>query len=528
MTHRNKQQTETSKSISNQKTNRSSQTTTTGTSLNPPPIFGQKTTIGASLNLPLSSPPIQAKRAGDVIQRESVKKGNGAKNSTTINQTWLQQITKTHSKDRTKWPIENQMDYETRGFDDSRGQNAIPLILTQSGPITKEESLAAVTEQINKTYPNPKGGINHQGKLLTAYAEGGYKSFAALDPQLRKEQGNQVYREGGFDQMAEYIQANTTVRRKGNNYTHTKDSLRLTKDKKLMANLHRMGYWKDLDRRVVNAAEEEYKDWTSSDGKKLQYSEGHQKSGKPTRADELSKYWGVTHTDKRAQQLGKDSARDKSHAPWSAVFISHVMDKAGAGDTFSYADAHTNFARDANQNERKKRSSITHPSRLYDSDTEPAHVGGLMHRNRTGTNVTINNISGQSHSDIIVGIDVYNKDGTPATKKDDAGNSVPIKFEDLTAKQISQKNYQPFAVTIGGNTLDQSIEATKNGPQIVNRDRDKGINHPKGDAETVGRRYWPLNANGTFNKKGIGADVQPYGVQRMNHPLDTEVNKALE
>ena len=47
-----------------------------------------------------------------------------------------------------------------------------------------------------------------------------------------------------------------------------KGSWELTDSKESMQVLHEMGYWKDLDRRVVNVANREYDEWTDPKDKK--------------------------------------------------------------------------------------------------------------------------------------------------------------------------------------------------------------------------------------------------------------------
>ncbi len=72
--------------------------------------------------------------------------------------------------------------------------------------------------------------------------------------------------------------------------------------------------------------------------------------------------------------------------PWSAVFISYVLHKAGTGSNFRYAPAHREYVYWAVQNATK---NPTHPVKAVPVTAQPPRVGDLVCNWRASTPVTI-------------------------------------------------------------------------------------------------------------------------------------------
>lgn len=312
--------------------------------------------------------------------------------------------------------------------------------------------------------------------------------------------------QGGYDAMAALLAENT------NKDGKKKGSWKLTDSEESMEMLHEMGYWKDLDRRVVNVANREYDEWTDTKDKdNRQVSESGSKM-KTEKLANLKEYWkSGGYTDFKSR--GEKSHDDHASFPWSAAFISHVMDEAGAADTFRYSGGHAYYGADARENETGKKDHTTHPSRLLDAAKTPVHVGGLIHRHRKGgsTGITYKNLKGgmRTHADLVVDIEIY----------DAKGQRVVGHYQDIIDKTdaATLKDYQIFAVTIGGNTNDQELGQKGDDKTIDKRSR-SGAVKKKGN-ETVGKRYWKLNSDLTVDNTGKDMKhLKVYGIQKHVHP----------
>jgi len=340
----------------------------------------------------------------------------------------------------------------------------------------------------------------HMVELVRAYIDG-YLATIVDDNRIAD---NVQRQHGGYDAMARIIAEHS-----GN---HAAIPWDLTGSPALMQMLHDMGYWQDLDRRVVASAEGEYQAWTdTNDPQRRQRSESNAVEHDVNVAS-LENYWRAAGLGANAAaNRAENSFNDAANAPWSAAFISFIMMQAGAGNTFNYSSAHSNYAVTARQNVRNNTSTVTQPSRMMDATVEPVHVGGLIHRNRAGgtPNRTYDNLAAgnRTHADLVVAIEIYNN----------IGNRIPAHYQfiiDNTDPAILA-TYNIFAVTIGGNTIDQEI-VSNGGNMDINSRTPTGSVQGAGN-ETTGRRFWRLNTDLTINNAPI-PNLTVYGIQRLEHP----------
>jgi|GEM_PF-4623018 len=386
------------------------------------------------------------------------------------------------------------------GYDD-QGNSPLLRVDGKKFPDDLDAEIEAVVEKFVSS--GDKKQKSQMRQLIRQFLEG-YKN-TAYDDKSKVPMGVQRT-QGGYDAMAELLAENTNKNGK------RKGSWKLTDSKESMEMLHEMGYWKDLDRRVVNVANREYDEWTDTkDTDNRQISESGSKMKKEKVAN-LKEYWksgGYSNFKSR----GEKSHDDHRDYPWSAAFISHIMDEAGAADTFRYSGGHAYYGAEARENETGKKDLKTNPSRLLDAGSTPVHIGGLIHRHRKGgsTGITYDKLKGgmHTHADLVTDIEIY----------DSKGNRIVGHYEDIIAKAdaATLKDYQIFAVTIGGNTNDEELGQKGDNKTIDKRSR-SGAQKGKGN-ETVGKRYWKLNSDLTVDNTGKRMKhLKVYGIQKHVHP----------
>ncbi|NUO01048.1 MAG: DUF2272 domain-containing protein, partial [Saprospiraceae bacterium] len=344
-------------------------------------------------------------------------------------------------------------------------------------------------------------------QLVRRYLDG----YSGATPTRDDIEDNVERQHGGYDAMAALIAQHSGG--------PPSDRWNLSNSPQLMQLLHDMGYWQDLDRRVVAAAEGEYQSWTDpADPQGRQRSESHPTSH-ITNIERFRAYWEAGgRTGAGATTAAQGSYTDAAAFPWSAAFISFVMREAGAGDTFNYSTGHSYYAVAARNNEQNNESAVTHPSRLLNAASEPVHVGGLIHRTRSsGTSgVTYDNLSpgDRTHADVVVGIQIYNADGV----------RVPGHYQDIIDNTDASvlSTFQIFAVTIGGNTIDQELNHSTSTIRIDTRSRSGSVAGVEN--ETVGRRFWRLNSDLTIDNSSLPGTISVYGIQRMENPPRSDQN----
>ena len=209
--------------------------------------------------------------------------------------------------------------------------------------------------------------------------------------------------------------------------------------------------------------------------------------------------------------------------PWSAVFISHVMHTAGAGDTFHYDPSHSQYAGPAYQNSNRTEEEAegsNEISNMFSADQdiadmgsvdEPVRVWDLIHFSR-GRNALAGAAIGRalsrgqafaSHSDLVTKIEIYAPDYQPETN---TTGHMEYTAELLALVQAAGADYTIFALTIGGNTSDYDIPENEQG---------ENARGDRNNANTSGLKYWPLNDDLTLQVRNAPGNVMPYGVMRL-------------
>jgi hypothetical protein len=149
---------------------------------------------------------------------------------------------------------------------------------------------------------------------------------------------------------------------------------------------------------IAELAEQEYRRWRPSGGRSLTETD-------PAATPILQEYYrtgvGMNVT---ASQL-QSTAFQKNH-PWSAVFISYVMKKAGAGTAFAYSPAHQNYIRAARRN--RLTSNTGNPFWAFRVTEIAPQVGDLVCTARDNSGATYDNIAGRqprkTHCDIVTAV----------------------------------------------------------------------------------------------------------------------------
>jgi LAS superfamily LD-carboxypeptidase LdcB len=92
-----------------------------------------------------------------------------------------------------------------------------------------------------------------------------------------------------------------------------------------------------------------------------------------------------------------------SAVPWSAAFISWVMQKAGAGADFKYSGAHAAYTAAAKQN---RLANNNNPFKAYRTSEVKPRVGDLVCKSRSGSGATYDNIAPgmATHCDIVTAV----------------------------------------------------------------------------------------------------------------------------
>jgi hypothetical protein len=153
-----------------------------------------------------------------------------------------------------------------------------------------------------------------------------------------------------------------------------------------------------LRQRIVEIANEEWEKW----------GRGKKKETAPDVTNYLHDYY-FTGVD---QLVSASNLRDKKwqdQHPWSAVFISYVMKKAGAGNRFEYSRAHATYVCAAKKARELKPEPDTSKFWAYEITEAKPEVGDLVCKDRkvdsecAGT--TYDNVckGGKAHCDIVVG-----------------------------------------------------------------------------------------------------------------------------
>ncbi len=125
------------------------------------------------------------------------------------------------------------------------------------------------------------------------------------------------------------------------------------------------------------------------------WGKGNIKESNPDIRSVLEDYWrtGVGRVPNRSRWW--------STTPWSAAFISWVVRKAGAGNTFKYSSGHTTYVGKAKLN---RLANNNNPFKAYRISEVAPRVGDLVCVERSGSGVTYDNVDKgfrASHCDIV-------------------------------------------------------------------------------------------------------------------------------
>ncbi|SDD02766.1 phage tail tip lysozyme [Rhodococcus tukisamuensis] len=149
---------------------------------------------------------------------------------------------------------------------------------------------------------------------------------------------------------------------------------------------------------IARIAEQEFKRWRPSGTRSLTETDP---GATPILQDYYRNGVGTTAT---AAQL-QSTEFQKAH-PWSAVFVSWVMRKAGAGRTFAYSAAHQNYIRAARRNRLTQNAAS--PFWAYRVTEVVPQVGDLVCASRANSGATYDNIADpqrrRTHCDIVTAV----------------------------------------------------------------------------------------------------------------------------
>jgi hypothetical protein len=136
-----------------------------------------------------------------------------------------------------------------------------------------------------------------------------------------------------------------------------------------------------------------------------------------------------------------------TECPWSAVFISWIMRKAGAGNTFAYSQAHTDYVGEAKLN---RLANNNNPFKAYRINEVAPRIGDLVCKERDNSGVTYDNVDQgffASHCDIVTAV----KPGLLHTTGGNVSDSVSLTTVEIDGNgRISEKGY--YAVVRVGNS----------------------------------------------------------------------------
>src|SRR6185312_8952717 len=133
---------------------------------------------------------------------------------------------------------------------------------------------------------------------------------------------------------------------------------------------------------IAQVAEQEYQRWRPTGGKSLVETDP---AATPILRDYYRAGVGITVSPTQLQ-----SAQWQQQHPWSAVFVSWVMKRAGAGDAFAYSAAHQNYIRAARRN--RLTGNKSNPFWAFRVTEVAPQVGDLVCTARDNSGATYDNI----------------------------------------------------------------------------------------------------------------------------------------
>lgn len=161
------------------------------------------------------------------------------------------------------------------------------------------------------------------------------------------------------------------------------------------------------------------------------WGDGNVKEHDPKTLEDLKRYWA---------SVGLSYNKMKSE-PWSAAFLSYVIQQAGAKDTFKYSPSHSVYIREAIQNKKEGKGSW----KGYRSEETRVQKGDLVcYARQSGVDYDTTS-SYISHCDIVVDVDKKSERAT--TIGGNVSNSVKTTMVKLT-KDGKVENTDKYFVVI--------------------------------------------------------------------------------
>ncbi len=150
-----------------------------------------------------------------------------------------------------------------------------------------------------------------------------------------------------------------------------------------------------LKKQIANKALEEYDRW---------HLNGVLRETDDDAIPILQEYWKLGVITVTEQNL-RNSSWQYRH-PWSAVFISHVMLQAGAGNNFPYSNNHAKYIVWARENVTAEPEPLFAAYSVYDQRSAWPEPGDLICMNRRSNRYTMETINQKciSHCDIVVAV----------------------------------------------------------------------------------------------------------------------------
>ncbi|MDA7977277.1 MAG: DUF2272 domain-containing protein [Pirellulales bacterium] len=149
-----------------------------------------------------------------------------------------------------------------------------------------------------------------------------------------------------------------------------------------------------LPQRIVKVAQAEQQFWKN----------GNLRETDARGAARVKLYWATVGQDYTVDQLQESSFQNRH--PWSAVFVSWVMQRAGAGKKFRYSAAHRVYTAAAKRNTIEGSDKTFKAFRVRE---KAPRVGGIVVKGRGGSQVSYDNVDNgeqhKTHGDIVVKID---------------------------------------------------------------------------------------------------------------------------
>jgi len=166
----------------------------------------------------------------------------------------------------------------------------------------------------------------------------------------------------------------------------------------------------------------------------------------------LQQYWAVVNRRYAAGDM--KSAHWQDIHPWSAAFISYVLQQAGAGDRFPYSETHSNYITWARDNALKNNNAIFLAYAVCDSMAAWPQPGDLLCKNRDGKQYTLTGIKAGniSHCDVVVEVDTLTR--TVYTIGGNLNNSVVKRVVHLDANGFIDKTASWQLMDVPGSAKD--------------------------------------------------------------------------